>query len=178
MLIAQQKLKENIAEYILYMWRVEDVVRALKLDIEAIRTSVILPQAKDEEALEAMVSWYTNLVKQMKLQGITKEGHLSETEEKIQELNFLHFTLLQNLKDEAYMTHTESIQEDLQQFKEKSEMMINSDVEVCLHALNMKLLLKLQKKEISKETEEAFAKFAKLLAMLSAKYKAQFEVVN
>ena len=35
MIIAQQKLKENIAEYILYMYQIEDVVRAYHFDLEA-----------------------------------------------------------------------------------------------------------------------------------------------
>ncbi len=178
MLIAHKKLKENIAEYILYMWRVEDVVRALKFDINQIKNAVILNQTKDKSIIDEITKWYEDIINNMKIQGIEEKGHLNETQEKIQELNFLHFTLLQSLKDKDYMTHHESIQETLGQFKEKSKMQTSSDVEICLHALNMKLLLKLQKKEISLETEEAFKGFAKLLALLSAKYKSQFEIAN
>ena len=36
MLIAQQKRHENIAEYLLYMWQVEDLLRACELDDERI----------------------------------------------------------------------------------------------------------------------------------------------
>ena len=36
MLIAQQKLKENIAEYILYMYQIEDVIRAYHFDLNKI----------------------------------------------------------------------------------------------------------------------------------------------
>lgn len=178
MLIAQEKLKNNIAEYILYMWRVEDIIRALEFDIHAIRSNVIMSQSQDEAVLEAIESWYQDLIDKMKLEGIQKEGHLNDVQEKVQELNFLHFTLLQNLKDKEYSEQSEAIQEDLQQFKEKSKMQSSSDVEVCLHALNMKLLLKLQSKPISEETEKAFNGFAKLLALLSAKYKAQYEIAN
>ena len=86
--------------------------------------------------------------------------------------------MLQNLKDKEYSEQSNSIQEDLQQFKEKSKMQSSSDIEVCLHALNMKLLLKLQGKSISEETEKAFKGFAKLLAILSVRYKSQFELTN
>ena len=41
MLVASQKRKENIAEYLLYMWQVEDIVRAFNLDIERIRQNII-----------------------------------------------------------------------------------------------------------------------------------------
>ena len=36
MLIAREKKKNNIAEYILYMWQLEDMLRALKLDMEQV----------------------------------------------------------------------------------------------------------------------------------------------
>ena len=32
MIIALQKKKENIAEYLIYMWQVEDLLRACQLD--------------------------------------------------------------------------------------------------------------------------------------------------
>ena len=34
MIIAKQKRKENISEYLLYMWQVEDLIRANHLDME------------------------------------------------------------------------------------------------------------------------------------------------
>ena len=41
MYIASQKHKENIAEYLLYMWQIEDMIRAYGLDIDRIKTNVI-----------------------------------------------------------------------------------------------------------------------------------------
>ena len=41
MIVARQKRKENIAEYLLYMWQVEDLIRANRFDMDAIRKSVI-----------------------------------------------------------------------------------------------------------------------------------------
>ena len=37
MIIASQKKKENIAEYLLYMWQIEDIIRAYGLDIDQIQ---------------------------------------------------------------------------------------------------------------------------------------------
>lgn len=37
MIIASRKRKENIAEYILYMWQIEDIIRANSCDIEQIK---------------------------------------------------------------------------------------------------------------------------------------------
>lgn len=41
MYIASQKRKENIAEYLLYMWQIEDLIRANGLDIDRIQANVI-----------------------------------------------------------------------------------------------------------------------------------------
>jgi hypothetical protein len=53
MFIATQKKKENIAEYVLYMWQIEDIIRAYKFDIEAIKANIIaafkLPQDQEKE---------------------------------------------------------------------------------------------------------------------------------
>ena len=46
MITASIKKKENIAEYLLYMWQIEDLIRANKLDIDKIQTSII-DQYKD-----------------------------------------------------------------------------------------------------------------------------------
>ena len=41
MLIAETKRKENMAEYLLYMWQVEDLIRANGCDIDAIERNLI-----------------------------------------------------------------------------------------------------------------------------------------
>ena len=46
MIIAKRKRKENIAEYLLYMWQVEDLIRANKFDMDSIRRTVIAHYAQ------------------------------------------------------------------------------------------------------------------------------------
>ncbi len=41
MIVAREKRESNIVEYILYMWQVEDLIRAYQFDIESIKTNVI-----------------------------------------------------------------------------------------------------------------------------------------
>ena len=41
MITASAKKRENIAEYLLYMWQIEDLIRANKLDIDKIRQNII-----------------------------------------------------------------------------------------------------------------------------------------
>ncbi len=62
MLIAQQKLKENIAEYILYMYQIEDVIRAYSFDVEEIIENYVKPQLPDASFLPSYRKWYTDLI--------------------------------------------------------------------------------------------------------------------
>ena len=52
MIIAQQKRKENICEYLLYMWQVEDLIRANHFDMEQIRQHVVSRYQQPDEVKE------------------------------------------------------------------------------------------------------------------------------
>lgn len=57
MKIAQAKRKENIAEYLLYMWQVEDIIRAFNLDINAIKENIIDHYDVDEQEKKEITDW-------------------------------------------------------------------------------------------------------------------------
>jgi hypothetical protein len=86
------------------------------------------------------------------------------------ELVYLHNTLLTIVNDEKYKTLVEHAAQYLKEFKGKANMMQRSDVEVLLHAMYMKLQLKMRKQEISAETEEAMDKLRIQLAYLAREY--------
>ncbi len=58
----------------------------------------------------------------------------------------------------------------IEAFKDKSNLKDKNHIEILFHALYMKLLLRLQKKEISSETEESFDSMRILAAYLSRAY--------
>ena len=76
MLIAKQKRKENIAEYILYIYEIEDLIRAFKLDMELITQNLVISYKVDEPTKEEITDWYKNLVVMMEKEGRQKSGHL------------------------------------------------------------------------------------------------------
>ena len=76
MIIAKEKRQSNIVEYVLYMWQVEDLIRAYQLDIEAIKKNVIPQYNLSGDILTETTEWYDNLIEMMKLEQITKKGHL------------------------------------------------------------------------------------------------------
>ena len=62
MLIAREKKKNNIAEYILYMWQLEDMLRALKLDMEQVDRYLVAGFQADERTSKEIHDWYDNLI--------------------------------------------------------------------------------------------------------------------
>ena len=170
MRVAQQKLKENIAEYLLYMFQIEDVIRSFNFDLDAILDVFVRPTLVDDSFLNQYKTWYSELIVQMQKQGIEKEGHLDSLNEIIIELIYLHNTLLTVVNDEKYTALVTAAKEDIVAFKEKSNFMKRHEIEVLLHAMNMKLQLKVRKQEISPETELAMDKMRVQLAYLSREY--------
>jgi intracellular sulfur oxidation DsrE/DsrF family protein len=58
----------------------------------------------------------------------------------------------------------------IEDFKEKSNLKDKNHIELVFHAMYMKLLLRLQKKEINTESEEAFDNMRVMIAYLSRAY--------
>lgn len=175
MLIAQQKLKENIAEYILYMWQVEDMIRACNLDIEVIQERIVNPMVDDETIRKDIRVWYADLISKMKLQGKEKTGHLRDLDDVFIEINYLHGTLIGLLGDEKYKGIYQTAMPLMEDFKKRANTNNITEIEICFNGLYAKLMLRLQNKPITAETEEAFSAFAKVLGYLSVKYKLMKE---
>ena len=170
MLIARQKLKENIAEYILYMYQLEDIIRAYNLNLEAIIENYVRPQLTDESILDECREWYADIIQKMRSQKIEKSGHLLSTQDILVELSYLHNTLLNMTRDQKYIGAYEVANKFIEEFKEKSNLKDKNHIEIAFHALYMKLLMKLQKKQISAATEEGFDSMRLMLAYLSKSY--------
>jgi hypothetical protein len=81
MRIAQQKLKENIAEYILYMYQIEDLIRGFQFDLDRIMNEFVRPQLPDESFVPSYRAWYEGLIRDMKSERITESGHRMELQE-------------------------------------------------------------------------------------------------
>lgn len=170
MLIAQQKQKENIAEYILYMYQIEDVIRAYKLDLDVLMENYVLPQIPNASFTETYRKWYAGMIQDMQDQRIQQVGHLVDLKEIMIEISYLHNTLINVQGDHKYKGVFEVALPMIEEFKEKSNLKDKNHIEIAFHALYMKLLMRLQKKEISAETEEAFDAMRVMLAYLSKTY--------
>lgn len=171
MIIAQQKRKENIIEYLLYMWQVEDIIRACNLEIKPIEKHIISKFDVDADTQLEIRDWYLELIQKMKDQGITKKGHLEELYDVMNELNFLHHTLLNVQNDKKYNQLFATAEPNIELLRKKSPETAMNFVENCLTGVYGLLVLRLKKKQVSESTEAAINTISALLAYLAAKYK-------
>tara|TARA_B100000508_G_scaffold140935_1_gene144380 strand:- start:6816 stop:7376 length:561 start_codon:yes stop_codon:yes gene_type:complete len=170
-IVAQQKKKENIIEYILYMWNVEDLLRSLNLEIASVDSRIIKAYPVDDEVKKTIREWYVGLIKEMKTFGLLQKGHLPEVNELIAELAMLHDSLLHLYQDPRYIELERHANENLKELIQKSGSKSITAVEAGLNGLYGVLLLRMKKKMISKETEESIRTISDLFALLAVKYK-------
>ena len=164
---------ENISEYIIQLFRKEDLVRAFEFDLEKIGNHVInhLPITNIEKLGE--VNYYESLIATMKEQGIEKEGHTSEANNLIKSLESLCSDLLD--KDDAFNEIYNNASSAIEDNKNLSQGKIKSDVIICLNGIYGFLLLRLNGKELDKENKKKVERFGDVLSYLSSKYK---EITN
>lgn len=171
MLIAKKTKEDNIAEHVIYMFQIEDLIRANQLDLETIINTIIRPQIQDEQLLHAYTKWYNDLIQQMKNEGIEKQGHLSDVNEILMELLMLHNTMLNILNDADYKKRFEVALPVIKDFQVKSNSSDINVIEVAFNALYTKMILKLKGQSFSASTEEAFNQISQLLGYLAIYYK-------
>ncbi len=176
MIIAQQKKENNIIEYIIYMWQVEDMARAYNLDMNEIEKNIINQYNQPAEVMEQIKQWWENLVEMIKTEKKEKNGHLQFITNTLNDVNRLHDQLLNNPSETAYKHNFNSVAVLIKDFDNKSNNKYNNDVEACISAIYSSFLLKLQGKNISEGTEDAIKHFSKFLAQLAKKYKEELEV--
>lgn len=173
MLIARQKKDENIAEYLLYMWHIEDILRANKLDIGQVKINIIDKFQQSESIETEMLEWYEGLIEMMKIEGVTEKGHLQINKNVIIDLTDLHLRLLKSPQESEYIGTYYNTLPFIVELRAKSEDKSIPEIETCLSALYGFLLLRLQQKEISGETQSAISQISSFLRQLSVKYKQQ-----
>ena len=175
MITASAKKRENIAEYLLYMWQIEDLIRANNLDIDRIQASII-DQYKDltDAQRKEMREWYESLIDMMRREDVVKSGHLQLNKNVIIALDDLHHRLLDDPKFAAYSAQFYHTLPIIVELRAKAGENKAGEIETCFNALYGILMLRLQKKEISEETIQAAAQISKFLALLSHYYKQDF----
>jgi len=175
MILAQQKIKENIVEYLLFMWQVEDLIRANHFDLEKIQQTLIKQYDQPEEVKQQILQWYAELIEMMRSEGVMGNGHIQLNKNIIIKLTDLHLCLLKDPEEMVYSALYYKTLPYIVQLRTKSGGVEVAELETCFTAVYGYLLLRLQKKEVRPETLEAVKQINTFLYYLAEKYKDNIE---
>ncbi|WP_321479623.1 DUF4924 family protein [uncultured Bacteroides sp.] len=170
MKIAQQLKDKNIAEYLIYMWQVEDMIRANGCDIDQMERNVLAAYPCSEEEKGPLKQWYSDLINMMREEGVSEKGHLRINHNVIINLTDLHSQLLSSSQFPFYSSAYFKALPYIVELRAKNNKKEEPELETCFEALYGVMLLRLQKKAVSEGTEKAVKTIASLLSMLANYY--------
>lgn len=170
MFVAQELRKKSIAEYLLYMWQVEDLIRAYGCQLSRIKNEYISQFNYTDEQKEELVDWYGNLVTMMNSEGCREKGHLQINKIVIQDLADLHNMLLQSTKFPFYTAEYYKVLPFIVELRNHGANKEENEIETCFDALYGMVMLRLQKKPVSPDTEHAIKEITTFIGMLSDYY--------
>lgn len=171
MLVAKDKVKNNVGEYLVYMYQIEDLIRACNFDKDKIESTLVKQYEADDTTRNEIRNWYYGLSDLMEEEQIQKNGHLSIIDNKVNEVNEFHQYLLVNTEHKDYQDAFIKTSAILEELKQKSKGN-NNDIKLIIDTIYGYYLLKLKKQDISKGTQDSIAQFSQFLALLSKKFKA------
>ena len=169
MFISQELRKKSIAEYLLYMWQIEDIISVYDVNLTRIRREYISQFDYDDEQKEELTDWFGNLVRMMNNEGKRQSGHLQINTIVLQQLIELHQQLIKSPKFPFYNAEYFKVLPLIVELRRKGNTEEN-EIETCFNALYGVMMLRLQQKEISTETQHAITEITTLIGMLSDYY--------
>ena len=169
MYIAQELRKKSIAEYLLYMWQVEDLIRAYGCSLTRIKNEYISQFQYSDEQKEEMIDWYGDLIRMINQEGKREKGHLQINEIVLQDLTDLNAQLLQSTKFPFYNAEYYKVLPFIVELRNKGGKEFG-ELETCMNALYGTMLLRLQHKPGSPETAHAVKEITTFVGMLSDYY--------
>ncbi len=175
MITASQKKKENIAEYLLYMWQIEDMIRAFGLDLDRIQENIVdRHEGLSEEQRRQMSEWYESLIDMMRREDVVEKGHLQLNKNVIIALDDLNSRLLKDPKYAKYSAEYYKVLPLIVELRAKAGDNKVGEIETLFNFLYGILMLRIQGKEISKETQTAASEVSHFLGTLAQYYKKDF----
>lgn len=157
------------------MWQIEDTIRAFDCSLPRIRREYIsrfdyTDEQKDEEA-----DWFGNLIRMMNEEGCREQGHLQINRVTLQLLAELHQQLLASPKFPFYSTAYYKVLPFIVELRNRGARKEDNEIETCLNLLYGVMMLRLQKKEVTTNTQHAVQEVSTFIGMLSDYYKKDKE---
>lgn len=187
MIIANQLKESNRAEYLLYMWQVEGILRLYGCDIDRIAAEYLTRFNVDETTGQEMRQWYADLCDMMRAENKLKSGHLQINENIIIGLADLNEQLQASSKFPYYKQMYARVLPYVVELRAKRKDSMgasgiatdstigegNDEFRQMFELLYGVMMLRLQKREVSEPTLLAAKDVTALLGQLSDYWKAQ-----
>ena len=171
-MFVQKDLRDkNIAEYLLYMWQVEDMIRAAGLDSDRLYEAVIRDSGRSEHDCHEWKQWYDDLIEMMRVEGKTEHGHLQVNENVLVLLEDLHSRLLDSHKQPEYRDLYYKALPFIVEFRAKNHEEQNEELRDCFNLLYGVWMLKLQGKPVSGGTAQAVQAVSAFIGKLALLYQ-------
>ena len=142
--IAQAKRKENIAEYILYLWQLEDLLRAMQFSPEAIYSQLVAPRKIDESIKHEFLICNMDIVNLLRKEGKEESGHLEHTLHLIGDMHNLHLQLMQHPIGAHYRKTFAALEPQLPMLRGLVKKEDICDTELCFRALYAVMLYRIK----------------------------------
>ena len=177
MFVAEHLRKSNIAEYLIYMWQVEDLLRAFHLDFDKLKEGWLSQFSNlTPEQRSSQEEWYGHLIDMMHSEGVTEKGHLQINKNVLLNLEDLHSHLMASAKFPYYQAAYTNILPVIVGLRQKNgNKKEESELETCFNFLYGVMLLRLQKKPVSEDTEKLVKTVTVFLGTLADYYKKDKE---
>lgn len=167
--VAEKKKAQNIPEYIIYMYQMEDLLRAYNFDLDDIRQYVIIHYPISDSEKTETAKWFSDLAFEMKNAKAEETGHLPQTQELVDQLASIHWSLLKS--DSQYFTLYQNAKPHLiRLILESGEKAPKHEIQMAINAIYGQLLARLRSREVPTDILEATDTFGDILSYLNWVY--------
>lgn len=165
MFIAQKLRSQSVSAYLIYMYQVEDLIRAYGLDADRIAAEYLPRFGYDEEQMKQAKEWYESLVRMMKEEGKVETGHVQVVQNTLELLEDHHKELLADTDEQDYRAAYYKALPHIVALRTQGNNKEKKEMENCIDALYGATLLKMQGKELSAGTQAALKPISELLRL-------------
>jgi hypothetical protein len=168
--IAEKKKSQNIGEYLIYMYQMEDLIRSYQGNMGEIRQYVISHYPVSEEEKTEISNWFEGLLNRMRAENILEKGHLKELKDLVDNLAQIHWKLLKTDKTyfDVYQQAKPFILETIMASEEENP---GNEIQICLNGIYGLLLCRLLGKSVSDNQVKATETFGEVLSLLNFHYQ-------
>lgn len=170
--VAEKKKSQNIGEYLIYLYQMEDLIRSFQGNMEEIQQYVVAHYPVSEEEKAEITEWFQGLLNKMRSEGILEKGHLQELNHLVDQLLQLHYRLLKT--DRSYFeTYNQAKPHILQSILAVEGENPGNEIQICLNGVYGLLLCRLLGKKVSDDQLKAAEAFGEVLSLLNLAYQQE-----